>query len=1144
MRSLKRARNRARICRAKIWTSREQLLERVEEYLLRVHRIELIPVESEFLKGGRAEVVPAEGCIFYDKRFDRDPSEKLVVILHELGHLELHPRLKRRCSASDPMTGSMYLNDGGPAMARYNKRSREEADANAFATEFLCPSDEIFELWLKDSEGNSKTLAERLGVPIYVVQAQLAEALYRMALGDSSSTGENKSQEFECDESQEQAATFTGAPVLVNAGPGTGKTATLVRRIEYLITELDAAPENILVLTFSTDAAEELTERIERRFGTNIADEITISTFHGFGVSFLHHHGQFRDVDANAYILDEAGQIELVTKILGTARCEKLLNIKRLHDTVEEIVRHINFLKDRLRSPETLAGELDKLRQAGDRQESFELTQEFLEVFRAYEKAKKDNKRLDFADLIALPIDILEREKDVREGKRQLHKWVLVDEYQDVSRSVASLLKFLCGSDNPPWVVADARQSIYQFRGAARENVDDFEKDFPGARQFELNVNYRSSAEVVRVANQLATLMEAPDRETAEYDERWTAAPSNKSPFNSNSIAVAIADSDQSEHEGIATQVQSWIDSGIPLRDIVVLARRNIDVRNIVLALGKREVQATTNGLVTADGAAGDLANITTFADRSQTSLLRLAFSLGRGRFQKEVINGVVERILETLETDGSFAATGYGEGDTLAVEVAKAGECLRGGKFNADAFTQMCNFLFDGSCYLRRTLAEPESAERALVLSEIVASLSRAAVYRFTHQDATPTVSRKGFGEHFRNALSSSVPCLMPPRSNVDAVRVMTCHASKGLEFPCVIVAGQTLSRAKKGYKWLPATMQPRTDEDTDQANSLMFVGATRAQKALRVTYSTTATGTPRSQKREVSPLLGRWHTIHDVQVTSLPSIPAEREQAIMENVWGGALDGSLAARTLDIKACSINTYLRDFLGAYFPLNEKPLYPIFHAVVRHAMHLVVERAHETGRQVGASEARDIFLERWNASDVADHPHYAIYLRVALAYMERFANAYIPPAGEIEPLDPTIFEEETGIPLRLDLIAHYRKSDGERIAILFRPESLASGNRENGLLWGTLDSDQRVAFVLLRLRDPQVRPFVFSGDDGVLYPYQWGRDRDFLNESTRVLARFKEFGENAFIEQVNAFKCDQCDSRIICPHWLEALGAE
>jgi superfamily I DNA/RNA helicase len=1137
MRSLKRARSRAQVCRAQVGSSRERLLERVEKFLVDVHGIELISVKKGFLKGGRAEVVPADGCLYYDERLDRDPAEKLMVILHELGHLELHPRLWRLCTADDPLTGSMYLNDGGPAMARYNRRSREEAEANAFATEFFCPSDDVFEQWRNNAAENSMSLAQSFGSPISVVQAQLAEALYRLTLGgDTAQT--NNHIEFDCDQAQKDAARVTGKPVLVNAGPGTGKTATLVYRVEYLVKELDAPPKSILVLTFSTDAAEELAERIERRLGSKIAAEITISTFHGFGVSFLLDHGQFRDVDANAYILDEAGQAELITGILGAVKCDEILNLKKPQETVEEIVRHIGYLKDRLRSPDMLAAELAEWNPKEEEQEAYERAEEFLGVFRKYEQAKSERHRLDFADLIALPIEILEQEEDVCKAHRARYKWVLVDEYQDVSRSVAKLLQLLCGTANPPWVVGDLRQSIFQFRGAAPENVANFAEDFIGAKQLELETNYRSSVEIIKAANQLAALMEAPGIESSEYPERWKTSPTTPESIGHIPVSFAIADSDQAEHEGVAAQVRAWLDEDVPLRDIAVLARRNIDVRNIVLTLGKLGVQATTSGLVTADGAAGDLANLITFADRQHTSLPRLAFALGRGRLQLKFIHRVAKRLLETLEKDGSFAVTGYRNGNTLAVEIARASECLRSGRYSADAFTMMCLFLFDGSDYLRRILALPDSAERSLALCEIVASLSKAAIYRFTHQEATPIVSRKGFGEHFRDTLSSSVPCLMPPQSNADAVRVMTCHASKGLQFPCVIVAGQTLSRAKKGYKWLPSRWQPPAEDDINQANSLAFVGVTRAQRAALVTYALTASGAARATERNVTPLLDRWRNIHDVPTARLPSVATVRETTTMDAVWGGMLDASLAARCLDKGACSINTYLRNFLGLRYPLNELPLYPVFHAIVRYSMRLIIERAHDTGASVSAGEAREIFLKQWAASEVADHPHRVIYERIALDYVDRLARAYLPPNGSLELLDLAVSDEETGLPARLDLIAHYRKSDGESVAILFRPESLKASKREKGLLWGALSGGKRVAFVLLRLRDPDIKPFVFSGRDGEIYPYLWGKEKDFEKEATRVRERFKAFGSSKFVELIDSYWCDQCDLRIPCPHWL------
>jgi len=121
-----------------------------------------------------------------------------------------------------------------------------------------------------------------------------------------------------------------------------------------------------------------------------------------------------------------------------------------------------------------------------------------------YEEEKAKRQKVDFADLIRLPIELLQSNPELREQVRSDFSWVLVDEYQDVSRATAILLREICGEDNPPWVVGDARQAIYRFRGAAPENVYEFQSDFPNAQRFQLTENYRSSPQVIEILNRLA----------------------------------------------------------------------------------------------------------------------------------------------------------------------------------------------------------------------------------------------------------------------------------------------------------------------------------------------------------------------------------------------------------------------------------------------------------------------------------------------------------------------------------------------------------------------------------------------------------------------------------------------------------------
>lgn len=231
MRSLKRAREAARRCRRLIDASDGDLFARVDTYLKKVHKVSIVPVGPEFLDNGNAEIFPAQRSLCYNRKLDADPFERLRVILHETGHLELHHWLKRVDMLPDLIAAAIYANDGPAALARYNPHAQEEAEANAFASEFLCPSDEVFNLWLEKPGLTSTQIAASLGLPVDLVRVQLAESLATMVLSGDENGDDGRTRDFECDERQLTAARFAGAPVLVNAGPGTGKTATLVRRV-------------------------------------------------------------------------------------------------------------------------------------------------------------------------------------------------------------------------------------------------------------------------------------------------------------------------------------------------------------------------------------------------------------------------------------------------------------------------------------------------------------------------------------------------------------------------------------------------------------------------------------------------------------------------------------------------------------------------------------------------------------------------------------------------------------------------------------------------------------------------------------------------------------------------------------------------
>ena len=1141
MRSLSKARSIARQVRAHIGYAQSSLFERIIAYIEKRHEIEVQAVPSAALFGSKAEIRADAASLFYDENLERNEFEKLFVILHELGHLELHHRLKSIDEVPNLIVGAIYASDGAAALARYNPRSQEEAEANAFAREFLCPGDEVFRRWQSEDRPDSRIIAESLNLPQYLIRAQLAEALTLMAMGDGEQSAKKK-QNFDCDKSQLAAAKFVGAPALVNAGPGTGKTATLVRRIVFLLDEIKTQPENILVLTFSNEAAEELQSRIAARCGDDTAARIKVSTFHGFGVEILFHQWHFVGLDQDFGILDEIGQQEFVSRILAETDCRRILRLSRLDESIEDIVKHINYLKERLHTPDDLETSLRAWQPTEEEQSDYQESQEFLNVFRKYEEIRQANKLVDFSDLIAAPIKILQEQDEVRHLYREQYKWVLVDEYQDVCRSVATMLKLLCGANNPPWVVGDSRQAIFRFRGAAPENVIRFEQDFPNVKRFNLNTNYRSCSEVIEGANQLAALMQS-NEDAAPTFEAWQPHPNNPLAFGETPLSVAFGNSDKAEQLGIVTQVRKWLDQGASLNDIAVLARRNVDVRNIVLVLGENGIPATTNGLTTSEGAAGDLAGIITFPDRPKASIPRLSYALGKNRLAPETIDFAINLLLDYVDQDTPSPLVVEGEVGELIAEVTQAGDVLAKEKFSGDAFNCICAFLFDGSDYLRRILAEPESAARGLAIDEIVTSIVRAASYRFSHPKDKPLVARRGFADYFRNSLSSNQPSLLPPKENVNAVRVMTCHAAKGLEFPLVIVAGQAsstrFSKKEKTFDWLPTQFQPDKENDRRQADSLLFVGITRAKRAMLVTYAGSRSGTSRSESRETAGLLSQWVTAHNVLQDEFPPVTAQETHAEIELVWGGSLSQPLASRTLSKDSCTIRTYLNDFVRIKFPSSHSPLYPIFFQLVRASLEQIVEFAHRQMSRIPGREAEKIFFEKWSQHDlVTGHQHERLFGKIGCWYVSRFADAYDAASVIDEYLDITFCDEATGLPLRLELVKLYRTTKGEVIAIAFRPESLNGKINEKGLLWGKFEA-HRNSLVLLKERFPDLRAFVFSGEDGTLHEFQWTKPNYYTQGVQALNDRVNSLSQGVFRQKIEEYNCDKCSQRVTCPHWIK-----
>lgn len=1143
MRSLEHARARARQVRVEIGLDREGLPERMTEYLRREHGKFPTALAPAAMKGSRGEVRLDDPMLRYDRRLDGKPEEKVFVVAHEIGHLCLHKRLSDPSVPPDPLLGSAYMGSGAPGVARYSEKAREEAEANAFAAEFLCPAAEALAEWRAGSSAGE--IARRRGIPLPVVHAQLAQGLHQHGSVAGGAAEPAHAGGYAMTERQEAAATETGRPVLVDAGPGTGKTRTLVRRTEFLLGLPDVRPDQLLVLTFTNEAAEELRARAAARFGDEVADGMEITTFHAWGYVFLHHFAHTLGMKAELTLLDDAAQAELVTQVLATVDCDPILDLRDPDKTAREVARYIGFLKDRLLTPDDLEREIAAWLpepEADTRPKAAAL----LAVYRAYEQEKTRRSAVDYGDLILLPIRILEADAEIRAKLAAKHPWVMVDEYQDVSAAVAVLLKQICDGTNPPWVVGDSRQAIYRFRGAHPENVDDFPRDFPGASRHELDVNFRSGKAVVATANHLAVLLrDAASEEKVPAPWRENA---DLPPAGGPAVAIAEASSDAAEREGIASQVRAWIDAGVAPAEIAVLARRNIDVRQISLALNRLGVRAVTSGVVTAEGAAGDLAAVVALLDAPRAAVPRLAYALFRQTVPRPALNAAIRRILETVRADGTFDVTPVDGAEGVAEEIARIRDALEASRFSADGWEVLCAFLFGGGTYLRDLLDRGDDAEAGLAVEEIVTALSVAAAHRYTHPGLEPWRSRIGFGQRLRGMLAQATPPLAPPPPRRDAVRVMTCHASKGLEFPYVVVAGQTLSGMRSDNAWLPPSMRPEPQDDARQADSLLFVGVTRAQRAVVVSFARSASGTDRANHQRDRPLLlDRWAEQAGVPRLLWETARAEKETFNAVAPWGGEYPAHVPAYALASGGCAIRTYLQRNLAAEFPSAGESLWPMFVGVTRRAMQRVLHKANQQGSPVTPEEAIQILDEAWKDAQGREHPLLPLYRKHAERRVRRLAATYAPEGvAEELPLELLLGTEGGERIVRTDLLAHFRVAGGGRRVVGFEDDPMDAKLKNGGINWGDLDKGKlQVPFALLQTTgEGELELAVFSEADGRIHPARWSIQKASMVKARNAAEEQIRRGVTGAVEAtINEFACSTCRHRVHCPYWMGA-GAE
>ena len=601
---------------------------------------------------------------------------------------------------------------------------------------------------------------------------------------------------------QKEAVLHTEGPLLLLAGAGSGKTRVLTHRVAYLIDEMGVNPWNILAITFTNKAAQEMRERVDKIAGFG-ADQVWVATFHATCMRILRRHIDRLGYDTNFTIYDTDDQKSVIKQIC------KRLNIDTKMYKERTLLSEISSAKDELVDVREF-----EVKSVGDYKKSV-----IAKVYREYQETLKKSNALDFDDIIVKTVELFKNCPEVLHNYQERFKYIMVDEYQDTNTAQFELIRLLADGYRNLCVVGDDDQSIYKFRGANIRNILDYEKVYPDAKVIKLEQNYRSTQNILDAAN--AVIRNNRGRKEKAL---WTEKGAG------NRVHFRQFDNAYEEAEYIADDISDKVNKdGVAYADCAVLYRTNAQSR---LLEERMVVEGIPYHVV---------GGVNFYARQEIRDILAYLKTIDNGRDEvalRRIIN-VPKRSIGTasLEKVADYAQMkditlfdalceadqikGLGRAETKIRGFVNLIEVLRSGLSSYTLPDLIKSLLerIDYAEYLRDQ--DEESAEDRL--GNVDELITKAAAYEETHDE--PSLSE--FLEEIM---------LVADIDNVEdgdnRVLLMTLHSAKGLEFPVVYLAGM-----EDGL--FPSFMTIASDDplEIEEERRLAYVGITRAKEDLTLT-------------------------------------------------------------------------------------------------------------------------------------------------------------------------------------------------------------------------------------------------------------------------------------------------------------------
>ena len=603
-------------------------------------------------------------------------------------------------------------------------------------------------------------------------------------------------------QAQKKAVSHGEGPCLVLAGPGSGKTLTIVNRIKYLIEEYKVRPEEILVVTFTRFAAAEMKSRLCALMGKQTLP-VTVGTFHGIYYGIL--KWAYRMGQQN--ILSEEEKYQILRSAAGKQKME----VFDEEDFIQDIAAEIGKIKNNRIDPDEFVSEKCS-------------ADAFREIYREYERQRKKLRKIDFDDMLVLCCELFTSRPDVLAAWQKKFRYILIDEFQDINRIQYDVIRMLALPENNLFVVGDDDQAIYGFRGADSSLMFRFREDYPEAAQILLGTNYRSTANIVR--NSLKVI---------EHNEHRFQKDLKASRDNGACIHVQELKDPNEEAQYILDEIEKKEQEGTAPEKIAVLFRIHTDARPVVEALLERHISFQMKE---------HLPNLYNhFIGKDIQAYFRLA--LGERKRQD---------FLQVMNRPKRYIGRDSLSGNTVSFEEIRKFYCDREWMMDrVDQFEWDVKMLkkmapYAAIQYIRKRIGYDDFL-KDYALTHNVNKADLFDVLSEIEEPAKPYASIEDWFVHVQE-YTEMLRLKERQRSlKQEGVRLMTIHAAKGLEFDAVFLIEANEGRIP--YK------KAKTEKETEEERRLFYVAMTRAKDLLKICYVKTKNGKEVSPSRFVEELL-----------------------------------------------------------------------------------------------------------------------------------------------------------------------------------------------------------------------------------------------------------------------------------------------